>query len=225
MFILYINDIPLSISDCNTDKYADDSTIHFSRKHISDIQTKVHEDLNRIELWCKDNNMFINCNTTKYMTIGTKQKLSRQNEELTLTINSEQLQHSACEKLLGIKIFSNPNWKNQIDQKDLRKNSSIKSKAESVVKKILVLDSDDSSSDIDTVDSSSSSDSDDYFVVSKKSKKHKSKNKKKSGIFYHPSDEVIKKQIWPQSKLQFEYADSKINFDELEFNLFVAGEL
>ena len=70
LFTLYINDIPLNISDSNTDMYADDSTIHFSGKHISDIQTKVQEDLNRIELcllWCKDNNMFINCIKTKYM--------------------------------------------------------------------------------------------------------------------------------------------------------------
>ena len=29
--------------------YADDSTIHISGKIISDIQTKVQEDLNRIE--------------------------------------------------------------------------------------------------------------------------------------------------------------------------------
>jgi hypothetical protein len=50
------------------------------------------------------------------MTVGTKQTLAFQNEELSLTINSEQLQHSACEKLLGIKIDSNLNWKNQIDQ-------------------------------------------------------------------------------------------------------------
>jgi hypothetical protein len=42
--------------------------------------------------------------------------LAFQNEELSWTINSEQLQHSACEKLLGIKIDSNLNWKNQIDQ-------------------------------------------------------------------------------------------------------------
>jgi hypothetical protein len=89
LFILYINDIPLSISDCNTDMYADDSTIHFSRKHISDIQTKVHEDLNRIELWCKDNNMFINCSKTKCMTVGTRQKLAFQDEELSLTITFE----------------------------------------------------------------------------------------------------------------------------------------
>ena len=56
---------------------------------------------------------------------------------------------------------------------DLRKNSSRKSKAESVGKKICDLDSDDLSSDTDTVDSSSSSDSDDSIVVSKKCKKHR----------------------------------------------------
>ena len=33
--------------------------------------------------------MFINCNKTKCMTVGTKQKLAFQNEELSLTINFE----------------------------------------------------------------------------------------------------------------------------------------
>ena len=31
--------------------------------------------------------------------------------------------------------------------------------------------------------------------------------------------------MWPQSKLQYEYAGSNVKFDELQFNLFVAGEL
>jgi hypothetical protein len=35
------------------------------------------------------------------MTVGTKQKLVFQNEELSLTITFEQLQHSTCEKLLS----------------------------------------------------------------------------------------------------------------------------
>jgi hypothetical protein len=48
------------------------------------ISILVQEDLNRIELWCKDNNMFINCNKTKCITVGTKQKLAFQNEELYL---------------------------------------------------------------------------------------------------------------------------------------------
>jgi hypothetical protein len=41
LFILYINDLPLSISNSNTDMYADDFTIHISGENISDIQTKV----------------------------------------------------------------------------------------------------------------------------------------------------------------------------------------
>jgi hypothetical protein len=47
--------------------------------------------------------MFINCNKTTCMTAGTMQKLAFQNEELSLTINFEQLQQSACEQLLGRK--------------------------------------------------------------------------------------------------------------------------
>ena len=43
------------------------------------------------------------------MTVGTQQKLAFQNKELSLTINFEQLQHSACEILFGIKIDSNLN--------------------------------------------------------------------------------------------------------------------
>jgi hypothetical protein len=45
---------------------------HFWEKYFRHTN-KVQEDLNRIELWCKDNNMLINCNKTKSMTVGTKQ--------------------------------------------------------------------------------------------------------------------------------------------------------
>jgi hypothetical protein len=48
--------------------------------------------------------MFINCNKTKCTTVGTKQKLAFQNEELSLTNNFEKLQHSACEKFLVSKL-------------------------------------------------------------------------------------------------------------------------
>jgi hypothetical protein len=73
------------------------------------------------------------------MTVGTKQKLAFQNEELSLTINFEQLQHSSCEKFLGIKIDSNLNWKNQIDQ--ICSNISSKIYLLSKIKKYLNLES------------------------------------------------------------------------------------
>jgi hypothetical protein len=114
--------------------------------------------------------------------------------------------------------------------KENNKKNIYKTKAKNKVKKILELESSDtdtdstySSSNSSSSDSSSSSSSSDNSV--KKIKKYKSKSKRKSGIDDKPSDEVVKKQLWPQSKLQYEYAGSKISFEDLEFNLFVAGEL
>ena len=112
----------------------------------------------------------------------------------------------------------------------MRSDNVIKTKAKNKVKKILELESSDTNTDStcnsnnsSSSDSSSSSSSSDNSV--KKIKKYKSKSKRKSGIYDKPSDEVAKKQLWPQSKLQYEYAGSKMSFEDLELNLFVAGEL
>ena len=103
----------------------------------------------------------------------------------------------------------------------MRSDNVIKTKAKSKVKKILELESSDtdstcSSSKSSSSDSSSSSSRSDNSV--KKIKKYKSKSKPKSGIYDKPSDEVVKKQLWPQSKLQYEYVGSKMSFEDLEFN-------
>jgi hypothetical protein len=84
----------------------------------------------------------------------------------------------------------------------LRSDNVIKTKSKNKVKKILELESSDtdgtcSSSSSDSSSSSSSSDNSVKII-----KKYKSKSKRKSGIYDKPSDEVVKKQLWPQSKLQ-----------------------
>ena len=109
---------------------------------------------------------------------------------------------------------------NDVNLKELRSLKTLEKKAEAKVSKILEIDidSDDCSSE------SSVSDEEPQVQVKAKSKRKAGKSKK-SGIFDHPPDQVKFKQAWPQSILQFEYAGSKIEFDQLEFNLFVAGEL
>ena len=116
LFIVYINDLPLHIRNCKTDLYADDSTIHTAGRDITEIQPKIQQDLNEIEEWCKNNNMFVNTNKTKCMVIGTRQKISSQSFDPLFFINSQTLQISNCEKLLGVKIDSNLNWLHQVNQ-------------------------------------------------------------------------------------------------------------
>ena len=116
MFILFINDLPLHILNCKTDMYADDSTIHRSGKCIKELGTIVQEDLDNVERWCETNNMYINCSKTKYMIIGTRQRIENQNCQLSLMINSEMIEKSTNEKLLGVKIDPCLKWSMQVDQ-------------------------------------------------------------------------------------------------------------
>ena len=76
--------------------------------------------------------------------------------------------------------------------------------------------------DTETSDSSSSEDSD---SSKKKKKKHKSKKHKKSGINAKSSDKVKDPQRWPHANLQYEFVNKQVKFDELDFKLFLAGEI
>ena len=56
--------------------YADDSTFHLSGKSVTEIQGKIQSDLNSINRQCSENKMYMNTEKTKFMTVGTRQKLS-----------------------------------------------------------------------------------------------------------------------------------------------------
>ena len=74
--------------------------------------------------------------------------------------------------------------------------------------------------------SSSSSDSSDDSDSSSKRKSHKKKKKsKKSGMSKKASDRVKHPQTWPHSVLQFEFVSQNIQFKDISFKMFVAGEL
>ena len=77
---------------------------------------KMQDDLLEVQNWCESHNMFINCNKTKCMVIGTRQRLASRNIEPIFLINGETLQNSNCEKLLGVKIDNHLSWNSQIDQ-------------------------------------------------------------------------------------------------------------
>ena len=104
----------------------------------------------------------------------------------------------------------------------MRSDNVIKTKAKSKVKKILELESNDTDTDStysrsnrSSSDSPSSSSSSDNSV--KKIKRYISNSKRESGIYDKPSDEVVEKQ--------YEYAGSKMSFEDLELNFFLAREL
>ena len=110
-----------------------------------------------------------------------------------------------------------------LDINDLRKDPNLRVVVQKELEKLGLgsvgsVDSDSSGSAAGTPDSSDSDVS--------SAKKHKKKSKsKKSGINAKASDRVKFPQSWPHAHLQYEYVNKQMTYDELDFKMFIAGEL
>ena len=122
-----------------------------------------------------------------------------------------------------IQIISNKN-KVEIGIDDLRKDDKLQSLVKQELRKLGLheyLDSAVSSS----CDSSDESADSCYDGKREKKKSSKRTSKKMSGINAKASDKVRYPQRWPHAHLQFEYVNKQVKFEDLDFKLFVAGEL
>ena len=57
LFLLYINDLPLTVADSAIDLYADDSSLYKTGKQIQDVQINLQHNVDQVAKWCKKNNM------------------------------------------------------------------------------------------------------------------------------------------------------------------------
>ena len=62
LFLLFINDLPLSLNHCIANFYAYDFTLHIYDKNITQIETKLQSELDQVSKWRKKNKMPINYN-------------------------------------------------------------------------------------------------------------------------------------------------------------------
>ena len=92
LFLVHLNDLPLVCKNSSLGMYADDSTITVSHSDINIIETKLSNDLNRLEEWCKESKMVVNANKTHAMLITTKQKRAHLGKAtLNLKVNGATL--------------------------------------------------------------------------------------------------------------------------------------
>ena len=119
---LYINDLPIGISNSNvlkcthTQIYADDTTIWETNSDPLLIQRGLQDSLDRTSRWLSLNEMVPNTKKTKYLIIGTVQKLLQSgNLSLDLSLCGTPIEEAKDEKLLGVKIDKHLNGDNHID--------------------------------------------------------------------------------------------------------------
>ena len=114
LFLLFINDLPLSLQHCSSDFYADDATCHTHDKDIHTIESRIQSDFNVSKLWSTSNKMHIHYQRTSCMTIGTRQRLD-DTDHLDIKADNINIRSVSNQKLLGLNIDENLNWNNLLD--------------------------------------------------------------------------------------------------------------
>ena len=119
LFLLYINDLP-NIVDFFSLLFADDTTFLTSNKDINVLFRKTQSSIKTAAEWFQANKLTLHPDKTKYMVfIPPKTKCDNLNN-LSLTLNSTQLQRVGTDcpektvKFLGVWFDDKLSWKNHI---------------------------------------------------------------------------------------------------------------
>ena len=116
LFLLYVNDLPLTLQFCILDLFADDATLSSSDSSILNLTNSLNSDLENFMSWCTKNDMKVNVPKTKAMLISTRYKVNQiMASPPTLKIGNETIDISTNEKLLGIHVDNVLSWSTQIE--------------------------------------------------------------------------------------------------------------
>ena len=75
LFLAPINDLPKCLRYCHISMYADNTSIHFASKSVSEIDAAINADLAAFKLWLQGNKSSLNVAKTKGIIIGSRGKL------------------------------------------------------------------------------------------------------------------------------------------------------
>ncbi len=73
LFLIYINDMPISLKSALSITFADDSTVYYSNKKLSKLFETVNQDLGELSKWFNANKLKLNIKKTKYMFFHIKE--------------------------------------------------------------------------------------------------------------------------------------------------------
>ena len=90
-FSVYFNDLLYAL-DCDTENYADDTTLSSTRVSVRDISSKLNDNCRVVSNWMKSNLLKLNAEKTHLLIVGTGERLQSVTENLDVKIENTNLQ-------------------------------------------------------------------------------------------------------------------------------------
>ena len=119
LFLIYVNDLPFALDRTRATMYADDTSISYSSRSVTDLTQVINADLDSIRLWLEGNKLSLNVAKTQSMILGSGvrlRSLGRNDDTASpdFQINEDRIAFKSNVKYLGVQIDSQLSWKEHI---------------------------------------------------------------------------------------------------------------
>ena len=136
LFLLYVNDMPLSISENSILMYADDTTVFSGDSNIYDLCIKLSNFLVSIDTWLKSNFLTLNISKSKYIILSYKYIP----DDISVAISGNSIERSSSLNFLGVVLDTKLTFRDHVKlvRNKLSKSSGIIYKLNFLPKNILI---------------------------------------------------------------------------------------
>ena len=112
LFLIFINDLPLSSETLKTTLFADDTTLSLAHSNYDELVPTINRELSAIHRWTIDNKLTVNVEKTELMLFTNSTSVNYSNNDIAL--GGEYLKFTDCSMFLGVKLDCGLKFSNHI---------------------------------------------------------------------------------------------------------------
>ena len=110
--------MPFSSNILKFHLFADDTSIFFSHKNLSQLELIVNDELSKVSDWLVANKLTLNVDKSNFLIISPS--IKNKTNEIKLAINNKSIAQKDCIKYLGVLLDKDISWKQHIQQVNLK---------------------------------------------------------------------------------------------------------
>ena len=124
LFLIYIFDLPNCLRGVAQGTFANDPNITLSAKTLTELKPASPE-LSSLHCWLKANKLSLNIAKTELMILGSRQRLSIQNEDAEIRIDDQIIKKVGHTKSLGACYHTCSTWCKYVEEISKKVSSTI----------------------------------------------------------------------------------------------------
>ncbi len=118
LFLIYINDMPISSKVLKFHLFADDTSIFFSHKDLNSLESTLNKELTGVSDWLSANRLTLNIDKSNILIITPKH--TKKIRTVNIKINNTTLLEKDNIKYLGVLFDNKLNWKQHIQHVNMK---------------------------------------------------------------------------------------------------------